>query len=109
MLLSSFCMRYEDPNLDPYNGVYEGVLEEFVVSDKHWKGGELFAHVLEMEAEFANAFISLFCSVTTITLRGPPDCFIRHDVLQQRLGELRSSMVRVSPFSMTSPTFRYKL
>jgi hypothetical protein len=44
----------------PYNGSYGDVLAEFVVSDKQWNGTDVAAQIVEMEAEFTNAYIGLF-------------------------------------------------
>jgi hypothetical protein len=56
---TTFRELYDDPTMDPYNGVYDNVLAEFVVKSG-WNPEEMLSSIVSMDTDMANAYIGLF-------------------------------------------------
>jgi hypothetical protein len=51
---------YENPTMDPYNGMYDNVLSKFGISGDELNATEMVEATLAMRTDLANAYVGIF-------------------------------------------------
>jgi hypothetical protein len=60
MSATTFQELFENPTMEPYNGMYDHVLCSFAIAGDEWDATELFEATLAMGTDLANAYVGIF-------------------------------------------------